>query len=422
MMRRISIVFILFAVVFLSTSCFDAHEVDNYAYVTTIGIDKGVADKWRFSFQITNMRTGGPKEGSGGKEAPEYVTITIDAPSFFHAVNVLDTSIARTLNFRHTKYIVISRDIAEDGKFTESLGPAIRHREIRRTTGVLVSTCTAESLIQEFNPKIGISMARLQEGLMEQSKETGFFPEMRLKDYYSDLKSNYRQPVAILAGVNNFNHLPSQQEGNNISKKELGKRIAGEIPRKGGNTIEFFGTAVFDGDRMVSELNGYETRIMLILRGDYNKGVFTIKDPLKPELYVSVHLRQRTRPKVKVEFEDGKPTIYIKLMLHGEILAIQSRIDYEETGKIGYLETAIEETIEKQAEALIDKAKELNVDFLNFGAHVVKNFLTIQEWEKYNWIGRMETVKAIVDVDVKMRKTGTMIKSAPIRTAEGEEE
>lgn len=333
MMRKISTVIILFAVALLSTSCFDAHEVDNYAYVTTVGVDKGIIDKWRYSFQITNMRTAGAKEGSGGKEAPEYVTITIDAPSFFHAVNVLDTSTARTLNFRHTKYIVISRDIAESGMFTESLGPIIRFREIRRTTGVLVSTCTAESLIQEFNPKIGISMARLQEGLMEQSKETGFFPEMRLKDYYNDLKSNYRQPIAILAGVNDFSHLPSQQEENNIQRKELGKRRAGEIPRKGGNTIEFFGTALFDGDKMVAELDGYETRIMLILRGEYNKGVFTLRDPLKPELYVSMYLRQRKKPKVKVEFQDGKPVLNIKLMLHGEILAIQSRIDYEEAKK-----------------------------------------------------------------------------------------
>ena len=109
-------------------------------------------------------------------------------------------------------------------------------------------------------------------------------------------------------------------------------------------------------------------------------------------------------------------------MLHGEILAIQSRIDYEEAKKIGYLETAIEEIVKEQAEALIDKAKELNVDFLNFGAHLVRAFPTIQEWEKYDWIGQMETVKATVDVDVKIKSTGTMIKSSPVKSVEGEEE
>lgn len=420
-MRRISIALILFVVVLLSTSCFDAHEVDDYAYVTTVGVDKGIADKWRFSFQITNMRTGGPKEGSGGKEAPEHVTITIDAPGFFHAANVLDTSIARTLNFRHTKYIVISREIAENGDFTETMGPIIRFREIRRTAGVIVSNTTAQSFIEEFNPKIGISMARLQEGLLEQSEKTGFFPHVQLKEFYSTLKSNYKQPIAILAGVNDFSHLLPQNAENGTQKKELGKRIAGEIPRKGGNTIEFFGTVVFDGNKMVAELDGYETRIMLMMRGEYNQGVFSLRDPLKPELHISINLRQRRKPKVKVQFEDGKPVINIKLLLHGELLAIQSRIDYEESNKIGYLETAIEEIIKKEAEALIDKAKKLNTDFLNFGTHVIRNFTTIQEWEKYNWIEQMENVKAIVDVDVKIRKTGTMIQTSPVKGVEVEE-
>lgn len=421
MLRKVNTIIMLFAVVLLSTSCFDAHEVDDYAYVTTVGVDKGVADKWRYSFQITNMRTTGPREGTGNQKAPDYITITIDAPSFFQAVNILNTSTARTLNFRHTKYLVISRDIAQEGKFTESLGTIIRFREIRRTAGVLVSTGTAEALIEEFNPKIGISLSRLQEGYIEQSSQTGFFPERQLKDYYLELKSNYSQPIAILAGINDFSHLPQHGE-TDVEKKELGKRKAGEIPRKGGNTIEFFGTAVFDGERMVAELNGYETRIMLMLRGEYNRGNFIQKDPLKPDLYVSVNLTQRRKPRVKVEFVDGKPVFHIKLMLDGEIMAIQSRIDYEQTSKIGYLESAIEDTIKKEAEALIEKAKELNVDFLNFGYHIVKAFPTIQEWEKYNWIGQMETAKATVEVDVKIRRTGTMIKSSPIIGAEGEQD
>lgn len=421
MLRKVSIIIMLFAVVLLSTSCFDAHEVDNYAYVTTVGVDKGVADKWRFSFQIANMRATGSREESGNQKAPEYMTITIDAPSFFHAVNILNTSIARTLNFRHTKYLVISRDIAKEGKFTESLGTIIRFREIRRTTGILVSTDTVEDFIEEFNPKIGISMTRLQEGYMEQSRKTGFFPEIQLKDYYLEIKSNYSQPIAILAGINDFSHLPQQGE-TDVEKIELGKRKAGEIPRKGGNTVEFFGTAVFDGERMVAELNGYETRFMLMLRGEYDRGIFTLKDPLKPELYISLNLKQRRKPKVKVEFVDGKPVFHIKLMLNGEIMAIQSSIGYEKTSKIGYLESAIEDIIKQQAEALIEKAKELNVDFLNFGYHIVKAFPTIQEWEKYNWIGQMETAKATVEVDVKIRKIGTLIKSSQILGTEGEQD
>ena len=120
--------------------------------------------------------------------------------------------------------------------------------------------------------------------------------------------------------------------------------------------------------------------------------------------------------------QGNRITPIIKLMLNGEIMAIQSSIGYEKTSKIGYLESAIEDTIKQEAEALIEKAKELNVDFLNFGTHIVKAFPTIQEWEKYNWIGQMETAKATVEVDVKIRKIGTLIKSSQILGTEGEQD
>ena len=419
MLKKISIIFILFILTALSTSCFDDHEVDDLAFVTTIGIDKGVADIWRFSFQITNMKSGGKSKESGGKEAPEHVTLTIDAPAFFMATNVLDATIARALNFTHTKYLIISREIAEEGKFADVMGPIIRFREIRRTVTVLVSDCSAEEFIDNFEPRIGISMARLQEGFLLASDQTGFFPEIKLSDYYSSLKSTYRQPIAIMGGVNDFSHLPQKDGQESAPQMYIGEKYAGQLPRKGGNNIDFFGTAVFDGDKMVHQLDGYETRVMLMLRGEFKNGVFAYPDPLRPDLDVAIDLRQHSKPKIKVVFEKGKPVIYVKIKLDGNILAIQSRINYEKTDMIGYLEALVKTTIKHQADALIGKTKALNVDIFDFGHHVVKNFRTIQEWEEYNWIERFKDAKVIVEVEATIRRTGTMIKSSPVITEEG---
>lgn len=414
MLRKISLISILlFIAVFLS-SCFDAHEVGDYAYVTTIGIDKGVVDKWRFSFQISDMRSGSKTQGGGEQEKTEYVALTIDAPTFFKATNVLNTSLARMLNFRHTKYLIISREVAERGEFGDVMGPIIRFREIRRNVNVIVSQGTAESFIDNLKPVVGLSMPKMQEGFMEISKQTGFSPQIKLSDFYSSLKSTYRQPIAIMAGINDFSHLPRNDGGGDNEQIFIGERYAGELPRKGGNNIELFGTALFDGDKMVHKLDGYETRIMLMLRGEFERGTFSHNDPLRPDLDVAVDLSRHSKPKVKVVFDEGKPVIYVNIRLDGTILAIQSRINYEKTDMIGYLEGLIETTIKHQADALIDKAKELNVDFLNFGHHVVKCFSTIQEWEKYNWLEKFKDIKAVVTVDAKIRRTGTMIKSSPV--------
>jgi len=191
--------------------------------------------------------------------------------------------------------------------------------------------------------------------------------------------------------------------------------IAGNLPRKGGNSVDLFGCAIFNGDKMIGELNGHETRLLLITRGEFKQGFFTIEDPIMPELIIPIDIRQKESPDVKISFSKNRPAINVAIALEGDILAIQSGISYERPDMNNIVENALNQRIKSGIEELIIKCQDLNVDVFKFGGKVARKFATIQNWEKYNWLERFNEADITVDVEFKIRRTGTMLKSSPIK-------
>lgn len=431
-MNKAFITAVIFLVISLPlTGCYDAREIEELAYVMAIGIDKGVTDKLRLTVQFPTMSgptaaAGGGMQGSSGGNGGSqdggdqdgYTAITMDVPSFFTGIDMINTIVPRKLNFMHTKALVFSEEMAREG-IGDYIAPIVRYREIRRTIHVIVCKGSAADFIKENKPFIGTTLSKTMEIMMEAPDDTGFFPHATLHDLYSNMKSTYRQPVAILGSVNDFKSFKEEGPPWGSGFKTGGDYYAGELPRKGGNKLELLGCAVFNGDKMVGELNGQETRIMMIGRGDFNKGTFTIKDPKKPDLIVPIEVFEEIKPKIKIRFEEDKPVIQMKVFLEGEILAVQSRIDYENLDLKPLLEDSFERHIKEELDRLIQKSKDMNIDLLEFGKTAVSHFDTIQEWERFNWLRQFEKAEVYTDVEFVIRRTGSLIKSSPIMTREG---
>jgi Spore germination B3/ GerAC like, C-terminal. len=49
-------------------------------------------------------------------------------------------------------------------------------------------------------------------------------------------------------------------------------------------------------------------------------------------------------------------------------------------------------------------------------------FLTIQEWEKYDWLSHFKDAQVSTEVDFIIRRTGTLTKTNKSRSAEGTEQ
>jgi Ger(x)C family germination protein len=333
---------------------------------------------------------------------------------------MLETTIPRRINFEHLKFIVVSEEMARSGILGDYLAPIRRNAQIRASSHIIISRGSAEEFVNELEPYIGTRLSKTQELLFLAPSEPGFFPHVTLEDLYDGFKSTYRQPIVALGAVNNFNNFKEEGKKWGTEYKSGGGYLAGQLPRKGEDKIELFGTAVFDGDKMVGELKGDETRLMLMGRGEFIRGFFTIPDPKRPDLIVPLDVRQKaSERKVSVRIENGKPIIHLKLKLEGNILAIQSRINYESLELKPVLEKAFEQFIKKDLDKLIVKTKELKADILQFGQKAVWHFSTIQDWEKYNWIAQYENAEVTTEVSFSIKNTGTMLNNSPILRTEG---
>jgi spore germination protein KC len=402
------------------TACAGAHEIDDWAYIFTIGVDKGVTDKFRFTFQMPTYKSGeggGSKGTAGSQGADEYAIMSLDCPTFFAGINVLNTSLSRTLNFTHSKYLVISEDLAREG-VGRLINGIVRSAQIRRNMNVIVVRGPASEFIKQFDPVIGTSLSKTQELLMQHQHETGFFDEAIYNQFAIGIRSTYTQPVAALAAVKDFSDfMAGGAPPENF--KSTGDYYAGELPRSGGNKTEILGAAIFDGDKMVGELNGIETRAMLMAKGEFRSGYVVIPDPLNSELQITLNVHRQKKPHIKVTFRDGKPVIHIKVFLDGELHELQSGIEYENEKLKPVLENAVKTSIKNELDITIDKCKKLNCDVFNFGETAAMQFLTIQEWEDYNWLAHFKDAETTTEVEFLITRTGTLLKTSEIVTTEG---
>ncbi len=424
------LIFILLVAFAIAGSTRDSIEIDEQVYAIMMGVDKGVENRIRVTVQYPVYKGGGGSEeaGGGGMEKGEgnsgegdvsgkvdnTVVCTVEAPSVLEAIDLLNTFTSRRISLVHLKEIVFSEEFAREG-IVPYLEPITRFRETRRTMLVAVCRGRAEEYVLQNRTLIGESISKSMELMASQHENTGYFPHATFFDFYRHSVSTYAQPYMAYIGLNDFEQLKplSEAESPLNTQRDL---LPGEIPRTGDVKRELLGTAVFNGDKMVGILNGYETRYFLMVTGQFKRGMFSLEDANMPGRVIPVDLRLARRPKIKVTFDNDIPVIDIDIHVEADLGAIQSRIHYEDLNKIHELNDMIKNMVENGIRKVIDKTqREFGVDIFGFGYHASRHFFTIDEFEQYDWLTRYKDATVNIHVGANVRRTGLLTESSPIR-------
>ena len=398
----------------LLSGCNGAKELDQRANVIAIGLDTAQQEgMFTVSYQMAI-----PKGESKGEGSEDTVTITNIAPSLAEARNLLNTEVAMQATLSHTKIIVIGEDLARKG-LDKMLGPFMRYREYRGSVFVVVTKGTAKNFFEKNKPAFVTSMSKYYEQKISNGQETGYYLNTTLHQYYTRLKSKSGQPFMTLVGIN-----PKSGEGPISTSKAPGEKIngynAGDIPRQGGNAVDFAGVALFDGDKMVGTLSTTETRMLAMLLGIYQSGFYVVDDPLDPTSAVNVTMRLGSKPKISVTIVEGKPIINVAILLEGEITSITSGINYELGSNLTLLEEKINNLQQQQMVNVIKRTQELHTDVAGFGYYLRPAFQSNKEFEDYNWNDKYSQAEVNVEIKTQIRRTGLMIRTiATGETAEG---
>jgi len=420
-------IFMIITVLLFTTGCYDRIEVDELVYVVSMGIDIGTSDNLRITlFFAVPISVGvGPEPGEIEKST---TMVTVEAPTIYEGVNIINSIIGKKINFSHAKLIIISKAMAERGveKFINTFN---KFREFRPDTFIGVSRGTAEEFLKETKPILEVNPAKYFELIMESYKYTGFAVGSRLEDFYKRMKCTCNEPVAILLDVNkiessdDFGKLSSNTQMEN-SKSDRNYK-AGEIPVNFDNKANGMGLAVFKGDKLIGELGGMETLSFLMVTNMLNRVFYSIPEPGKidseHENYVSLRFKQARKTSIKVEMKDEVPNITIEVFLEGDILSVDSEKDYSIGEDLKELEEFAAQYIKEEIENLMEKTvREFKSDICATGKSLKRKFLLWDDWISFNWPAKYEKAEIEVKTKVSVRRSGITIKQIPVSDLKGE--
>jgi spore germination protein KC len=402
----------LLLMVLITTGCGSQNEPDEVSYVLLLGIDHGTNNLLRVSYMIAIPKALAGGGGEGGGTAPSSEVITVEAPSLYASMNMINTFIGRRVSLMHTKGLIFSQAMAEDGGMGKLVPALLQFRETRGTSFVAVSKESPEEILKEMKPFLENNPAKYIELLATNNSFTGFIPPEKLQDFYNELKTEGINPLCIFMAKSD-EKLPSHTTQGEYQTE--GSYHAGEMTKKGGVALEAMGAAAFRKGQMVGLLNGDETTLYSMIRGQFHEGIFSMPDPLKPDTVLAMDVFQARKPKTRIRLEEGQVFINIQLSLEGNLLGNTSLINYGFPEHRPVLEKAFAEKIKKDAQALVSKTQEeFKSDIFGFGVKAKRLFLTESQWRELNWPDLYQNAEVKIDVTYQLRRTGTLLRVMPV--------
>ncbi len=402
-MRRKLLAALLAASVLLS-GCNMSTEVNDKAYVIAVGVDKGSNGLLKVTFMFAYPSGGGDE--AGGEKVDEKDIVTVEAPSIYSGMRLLDTFKSKRIDTNHTKLVAFSQELAEDRGVFSQLTDLVNTRGFRPSIYVCVTQESPSKLFNSMEPKQDVFIEKFIEHLFSKVAYNATSRAYLYNNYFSAVveDGSYIMP---LVGVTDKEKVKEAAEDYPYKKPDdfALNYTADEVPLHGDGSAALCGYGVFVDNKMVGTLGMMEGTIVKILEKNKNVGQFCVLYPDR-DSYANVNLQLTNAPIVTVKTGDA-PEIDIRIQLWGEFTGIgrtfRNSEDYESF--VGYMSSAFE----RKTEELLERTRaEFGADILGFGDKAKANFLRYREWKDYNWKEKYKDARFSVHVEIDMNDYGEL--------------
>lgn len=411
-----TIVVTVTSLIFLS-GCWDRLDPENMAFVIAIGVDEGPQNDFLFSFAIAVPKLSDMGQSSGGGGNKVVIVHTIEGSNMASALALSQSFIARRLTLIHSKALIIGEGLARKGVMP-LLSEAVRNREFRRTVNMITVKGKAKDYLQFVQPTTEQDVSFWFELELDPKNQGGTIPKQaRFHEFIMDVESKGTGAISILSAPR-----PDVKKGKaNISSDEkdlnpdakqpiVSDQYAGKIKRTGDVPVEFFGSAVYKSSSLVGYLNGSETRILNMLRGELEETTWDFHDPSDKKLNLSMTMNADRQAKLKIKRKGDQVTAIFDVKLEGELISVQTKVNYTQPNNREKLEKSIQKQLHEDALKLLNKTiHQWNVDCYRINNRVVSTFSSVQEWDAFNWSSHLKKMKYEVNISFVMRRYGGQV-------------
>ena len=349
----------------------------------------------------------------------------------------------------------------------------INNEEIRPTANLIISKTTAYDYLNNSNPNLEKLTTQYYETFSMTGRFTGYFANLTIGDFYNSLSSPHSDSTAILGGLNSTARQEAEKKAQESSSEGGSSQSGGSSGSSGGGNssggssgggsgsggsssqtinptdssqnsenqkdvitnpedlvagtssivgdrgTENFGLAVFKEDKLCGELTAVESICHLLILNEVDSCIISIENPVskkgmqeedKEKIELQIFPRKNT--KVDVSFENDTPHISIDVKLDADIMTLDKDINYETEEVLSKISEATKNYLTAQFNDYLNKVtKEYDVDIDEFSLKAPAHFLTISEWENFNWDEKFKDTTFDVNVDVNGLSTMLITKT-----------
>lgn len=354
-MKRFISIFILIMISIFTTSCKGTkEELDKLAVAVAIGYDITSEGKYMLTAQILNPQ----KDSSGGmmgkkagsqQKATDVVVFSAIGDSISDCKGQLTIKLGKELNYGHTEFVVVGRQLAESG-IDVVVDAAFRGYKMRPDVQLLVTKGNAFDIIRATSVLEKIPASEVENILRLQSS-FGFTNTVSILDFANSLSSKIKSPVT---GVINLSENTDADE-----------------------TFQVVGTAVFKKDKLIGFMNMNETRGMQWINGKVQLGYITTLSLDEGKITFEII---RSSSKIKPSIKNDSYTMLINVKEESIIGEMTGKLDPMKTPDImNRLEIRQEDAITNEIKLAINAAqKKFDADIFGFGEMIHRDYP--KEW------------------------------------------
>ena len=409
-MKKFFIWIIIFCTIFIFTYTFSAsynsQNIDRLDYIIAIGIDKSPDNtNLQVSFEFTDL---GAFSESDSEQGSKPIIDTVVAPSISESINLMNAYAGKQVNLSHCKVVVFSEDVARDG-ILEEVTYLMNSPQIRPTTNIIIASDKAKDYIENSTSSLEGILTKYYDLFPTSAEYTGYTSNILLSRFYQNLTSDESGAIAILGTKSKSakkNSSSQEEDTSNSTKQEVSNNTSLESIATGENIVEGdrgtenIGLAVFNKDKYIGNLSAIETLCYTLIEEEVDNFSVCIDHPTNPDKKIDVSVSSLEPNNVKVDISKDNPIITIKLNLTAKALTGQNSLDFSDKDTLNSVNSALKEFLtSKMKNFLYKTSKEYGCDINGFYRLVKQKFLTIPEYDNYNWEEMYKKADFNVEID-----------------------
>jgi Ger(x)C family germination protein len=370
------ILIILMVVIFSSTliGCWDQKIYERVGFILVTGIESSKEKSRKLLVTYTS-----PAIGLGKRNQAELTSQ--EADSLRQAREISRTKSARPLEGGKIQQVLISRELAEKGEIhnlisifaSDPLNPTLAFLAI--VDGSPYELCK-KSLEFPDKPRVGVYLNQLFEATVKDSKA----PETRIYNFDTEYYAEGLDSIVPMVKLES-------------------------------TAVKLIGSALFSRDKMVGNIDVKQTTLMLLMMNKIkNTAEYTFRVPNIEEAHSSIRdgiaaSIKKTKRKINVTIDRGKPIVNIQLKLKGYIDEYRWD-DLDKEKNYRELESQMAEELKDECLNIIKYTQAVGSDPLGIGDIVRAKHSDY--WKKVDWKEAYKTAQINIDVKLEIASHGLL--------------